>query len=452
MFELTHPAVTLLAGCHHSSLGPLATVCTTLLTHPAFEAHQAAVRASPALQSKLATLLPDLAMFAGFHLEVVFGTGQADAESSASAGSSAGGAAGAAGSPALDGTAGAAHNVAAWQLRVATSCLQLTTAPCIQGGVQFLALSASAERSPARQQQQVLKYWLAHLTRVLQAVPAERPPGMPAAEFVHMLLQAASAAARPLSLVDSAGDGLDAAESHSPRQHTASWGLAHFVSGMAAARMLPHLARVLTLLLRDGELAVQLAAQPAAVVAATCNQVAAVARHAGTGLSMGEALDQEMPAEHSISTLNRVGLVSAALAASTAIYQLLHFAAELPLLSARSGEPAGLAPAGAQLASSCLNQGCLCMATAFQQSRKLAALPAEELRTALQQQQVPARLRQTHITACRLLHYMVAASEGQLSAVPILSNWPLIASCCTMPFRAAADLALGAAGSALDPR
>lgn len=53
------PPLPLLAEYLEGSLASLAAVCGPLLTHPAFAAHQVAIAANPALQSKLVALAPD---------------------------------------------------------------------------------------------------------------------------------------------------------------------------------------------------------------------------------------------------------------------------------------------------------------------------------------------------------------------------------------------------------
>ncbi|PRW57753.1 Zinc finger MYND domain-containing 19 Q7TSV3 isoform B [Chlorella sorokiniana] len=216
---------------------------------------------------------------------------------------------------------------------------------------------------------------------------------------------------------------------------------------------LPHLARLLTLLLRDSELAAQLAAQPAEAVAAACDNVAAVVRQAATGMSLGEAIEQELFTRHGTSGApDRVAFLSTAAAAVLATLRLVHFAAELPLLAARAGQPAGLATAGAQLADTCFTHGSDCMVAAFNQGRKLQQLPERELCAALRQHGVPALLCQLHSTACRLLHCVAAAAPEQLEALPRLHHLQLCASFCAMPFRTTADLALSTAAGAFEAR
>lgn len=436
------------AGCHYTSLESLALVCNILLTHSAFGQHQAAIRASPALQSKLAALLPDFARIAAAALRCAF-NGSASATGGSIGGGTASDAVGAAANTSL-GALPAGSRAAAAQ-RLAISCLQTVTAPCLEGGVQRLA-------APPQQQEQRAQ-WLQHMadweagaTALLRAVPAAQPASLPAAEFVRLLLQIATSAAHLHYLAANA----DEEESRAMRQlgeRTAMWEIARLPRGTAAAHMLPHLAHVLTLLLRDSELAAQLTAQPATLVAAACDRVAAVARQAVGHVRLGEVFGQTgLLDSRGDGTERHVQLMTSAAAVAEAPLRLLHFAAELPLLAAHASRSGGLAAAGVQLASSSLSLALSCMAVLLQVERQLRQVSPPEVHAEVRRQQLPAQLRRLHTTACRLVHYVAAANPEQLEAVPILSTWPLIATCGATPFQATANLALGSAEGAFDRR
>lgn len=443
-----NPRPLLVAGCHYTSLESLALVCNILLTHSAFGQHQAAIQASPALQSKLAALLPDFARTAAAGLMCAF-----NGSATATGGSIGGGAASDAAGAAADSSLGAlpADSRAAAAQRLAISCLQTVTAPCLEGGVQQLAAPPQQQEQRAQWLQQMAD-WEAGATALLQAVPAARPASLPVAKFVPLLLQIATSAAHLHSLAASADEEESRAMSQLGERR-AMWEIARLPRCTAAASMLPHLAHVLTLLLRDSELAAQLAAQPAARVAAACDRVAAVARQAVRHVGLGDVFGQTgLLDSRGGGTERRVQLLASAAAVAETALRLVHFAAELPLLAAHASRSGGLAAAGVQLAISGVSLAGNCMATLLHVERQLHQASPPEVRAEVQRQQLPAQLRRLHTTACRLVHYVAAAKPEQLEAVPILSTWPLIAACGSMSFRATADLALGPAEGAFDRR
>lgn len=188
-------AAPLLAGCNCNSQATcLATVCTTLLMYPAFAAHQAAVQASPGLQSKLVALVPDMIRGARECLDAALQRAHGPEDQGSSAGSTRG--------------PGAQHpSAGADSLAVVMSHLQLVAASCLTDAVHRLvgAAAAAQPHSQQRQQQrQPVFSWVADLAALLDELVATWPSPLPAAEFTRLLLYAVFVAVHPFSFVWSA--------------------------------------------------------------------------------------------------------------------------------------------------------------------------------------------------------------------------------------------------------
>lgn len=401
------------AECHYSCIPLLAAVFGPVLTLPAFRQHQAAVQAEPALQLKLAALLPDLTDWASLCLEF----GLPDDSASAT------------GSSAAAGTGPFTTEAAAARTCAEVGCsLRLLTAPCLQGAVQQLLQGAV----PGQQQ------WLEALTSLLQRLPAVRPSTLPVADFAQLLLQAVAAGAMPNSGV--LGTAPD------PSVPGASGGRPDLGALVASLRRIvetfPLLARALAQLLRDSELAAQLAAQPPAAVVAVCDKVRAAAGTAvGSFITLFGIMAMRAEGGQRGAAQDGARLVSQAATASLAAVELLHGAAELPLLANRVNASPGPAAAGAGAAASCLKLVRVCMMKVYEHCKLLQQGPAaREFAEQLQQQQVPAQLRLLCITARRLTYYADAATPRQLEVLPLLARQSGIDDAAGFVFRNIAEL------------
>lgn len=326
---------------------------------------------------------------------------------------------------------------------MALSCLQLATAPCLRSGVQRMAVAAAAQQQPPLPPQQQLERWLAEATAVLQVMPAERPPWIPVAEYTDLLLLAVCAASRPISQA-----ALAEQEAGSAGQSSTAADVAWELWGRHAVALLPHLARVLPLTRRTSERAGQLPAQAACILSTVCNCVAAVAEKALAGVNGLTAMAALHASGGTTSISQSVKLLASTAAVAEAAVQLVHFAAELPLLAAQDSQPSELAAAGAQLADDALQiAGHSSLALYEQEQLLVASHPsaAPSLCAELRRQQVLPQLRQLHTSGRRLAHYVAGAPLAQLEAVPALSDWNAVFSAGGLAFRAIAHLALGPA-------
>ncbi len=433
----------IIAGCL-ASVAPLASVCATLLTHSAFEAQQAAVQASLALQSALVALLPGVMQVAASYLDMALRAAEEEGGSDCSGtGSSAGSTAAALADYAM-GSADARE----WT-QVAVSCLQLVMAPCLESGVQYMAAAGAAEQHQHQHQhqhEQQLQSWLAKSTALLQAIPAQLLSSTPAAQFAQLLLLAVAAATRPCYLAARAAE-----QPGNATQAAFAALTAQMEWSKHATVLLPHLARVMALLQHDSELAAQLAAQPPGLVAAACGGVAVVAdKSVAVEDSLAMAAWQ---AGIGVGSTGMQRLADAATIGEAAV-TLMYFAAELPLLAARASQPGQLGAAAAQLADSCqtLANTRLFALAAIHGLLAGHNFEASSLCAELRQHRIPAQLRWVHTQGCRFAHYVAAATEQQLAAVPALSNWPAMSACGTAPFRGIAELELGPAAGLWDAR
>ena len=325
---------------------------------------------------------------------------------------------------------------------MALSCLQLATAPCLRSGVQRMAVAAAAQQQPPLPPQQQLERWLAEATAVLQVMPAERPPWIPVAEYTDLLLLAVCAASRPISQA-----ALAEQEAGSAGQSSTAADVAWELWGRHAVALLPHLARVLPLTRRTSERAGQLPAQAACILSTVCNCVA-VAEKALAGVNGLTAMAALHASGGTTSISQSVKLLASTAAVAEAAVQLVHFAAELPLLAAQDSQPSELAAAGAQLADDALQiAGHSSLALYEQEQLLVASHPsaAPSLCAELRRQQVLPQLRQLHTSGRRLAHYVAGAPLAQLEAVPALSDWNAVFSAGGLAFRAIAHLALGPA-------